>query len=186
MAVDLNTLTEIGFILDSLIQAIMAEPERFLAYISLENWKNIFTASDFVSEFIKAFSPLRALSQNFYASRNWQLAIKFLWQNKFTEAMVKRNYEQAKKEYKREGVVERVSRRELFERKYKIVKNITVTLPSGKRYIKSFRRWTDRETAWLDQNKATKPSILTDMYNLLFSKSPRTKDSIIGKRRRLK
>lgn len=174
-------LSEIEYITDSLIQAIMAEPERFLAYIKAGDWGKIYNLKDFLNAFIKAFSPNRMYSKNIYSNPHWTTAVELLWKNKFTQKVVDRNLKAiSKRGISKEQVrVIRVKRAD----EYPVKKMITVTMPTGKTYKKSYRSWSSHEEEWLNRNKNTKPEILYNIYNSLFKN--RTKSSIVSKRKRL-
>ena len=168
--------------IDSLIEAILAEPERFLGYI--KNWRNIFTLKDFMKAIKKSFG-FHHTGKNIYKSDKVKNALEILWKNKYTQYRVKRNYDRLKKKYEEIEFEKefKEERRKIYEIKYGIKKEITVTKKDGTTYKKSYNRWADRESEWLSKNKNIKPSLLTDLFNAVFR--PRTKSSIVGKRRRI-
>ena len=167
---------------DSFIEAILSEPERFLGYI--KNWRTIFTLKDFMKAIEKAFG-FHHTGRNIYKSDEVRRALEILWKNEYTQYKVKKNYDRLKEKYK-EFEFEREFkdlRKKIYEEKYGIKKEITVTKKDGSTYKKSYSKWADRESDWLSKNRNLKPSLLTDLFNAIFR--PRTKASIIGKRRRI-
>ena len=74
---------------DSLIDAILMEPERFLSYI--KNWDKIFTLRDFIKAFAKAFLT-HDTGKNVYGSSEIKDAIELLWNNNISQTKVEKNY----------------------------------------------------------------------------------------------
>lgn len=165
---------------DSLVEAVIMEPERFLSYIS--NWDNIKSIEDFVKAVYKSFGA-HWVGRNIFRSNEVKTALNILWKDKITQDHVKKNLNKenaTKKEIKREISKRKAEKLYYEETKGKVDKRITVTMKNGKTYTKSRNPWSEREEQWLSKNKNMKTSVLTELYNLIFK--PRTKASISSKK----
>ena len=108
-----------------------------------------------------------------------------LWEHSITQRKVEKNYKRIQQKYERiEFAKEFLRSIKVDTAELKIKRDILVRSKYGE-YKKSYRLWTPREQLWIQKNKDTKPSILFEIFNAVF-KEPRTKQSIIGKRRNIK
>ena len=168
--------------MDSFLEAVLSEPERFLAYI--KNWKKIFTLNAFIKSFRRAFG-FHHTGKNVYGSSDFKLAMKMLWENSYTQKQVTKNFERIGQKYEQSTFQKEYNRiKKLMDIPDLVKMDISVHTKSGKVYNKSYRRWTPREKLWMQKNKQMPLDSVYEIFNSLFS-SPRTKKSIEMKRRRV-